>query len=83
MKILYFAMLRERLNKGEEEIAVPAHIATIADLMDWLAARDEASALAFANRKVIRAAIDAEMVDHSAPLGAARTVAFLPPMTGG
>jgi molybdopterin synthase sulfur carrier subunit len=83
MKILYFAMLRERLNKSEEVITLPTEVRTVADLIDWLAARDEAAELAFANRKLIRAAIDAELVDHDAPVGGAETVAFLPPMTGG
>jgi molybdopterin synthase sulfur carrier subunit len=76
-------MLRERLNKSEEVITLPSEVGTVADLIDWLAARDEAAELAFANRKLIRAAIDAELVDHDAPVGGAKTVAFLPPMTGG
>jgi molybdopterin synthase sulfur carrier subunit len=83
MKILYFAWLRERLNKSEEELVLPAEIRTVADLVDWLSGRDEAAELAFANRKLIRAAIDAEIVDLSTPLGPAKTVALFPPMTGG
>ena len=46
MKILYFAWLRERLNRGEEEVSPPAEIGTVAELIDWLAGRDEAFALA-------------------------------------
>mgnify|MGYP003109149875 FL=1 len=83
MKILYFAWLRERLGRDSDEIAPPDSVATIADLIDWLADRDEGFALATANRKLIRAAVDDELVDHETPLGGAQTVALFPPMTGG
>lgn len=83
MKILYFAWLRERLNKGEEEVNPPPEVRTVGDLIGWLAANDEAAGLALGNRKIIRAAIDATIVDHSAPLAGAKVVALFPPMTGG
>jgi molybdopterin synthase sulfur carrier subunit len=83
MKILYFAWLRERLNKGEEEVSPPPSVKTVADLIGWLAANDEVAALALANPKIIRAAIDARIVAADAPLAGAKTVALFPPMTGG
>jgi len=83
MKVLYFAWLRERLNKGEEDVSPPQSVGTIADLITWLAQNDEAAALAFSDRKIIRAAIDEELVDHTTPIAGARTIAFFPPMTGG
>jgi molybdopterin synthase sulfur carrier subunit len=83
MKILYFAWLRERLNRGEEEVDPPPEVKTVADLIAWLAANDEAAALAMANPKIIRAAIDARIVAHDALLGSAKIVALFPPMTGG
>lgn len=83
MKLLYFAWLRERVGKPEEEIALPANISTIAELMDWLASRGDEYAYAFENRKVIRAAIDHAHVKPDTPIGNAREIAFFPPMTGG
>ena len=83
MKVLYFAWLRERLNKGEDEVDPPTEVKTVGDLIDWLATKDDAAGLAFGNRKIIRAAIDAAIVDHSAPLAGAKVVALFPPMTGG
>jgi molybdopterin synthase sulfur carrier subunit len=83
MKILYFAWLRERLNRNEEEVDLPAEVATVAGLIDWLAARDEAAELAFANRKLIRAAVDAKVAPHEASIAGASVVALFPPMTGG
>ncbi|MAN77115.1 molybdopterin converting factor subunit 1 [Pelagibacterium flavum] len=83
MKILYFAWLRERLGRDSDEVVPPNSVATIADLIEWLASRDEGFALATANRKLIRAAIDDELVEHETPLQDAKTVALFPPMTGG
>jgi molybdopterin synthase sulfur carrier subunit len=83
MKILYFAWLRERLNRGEEEVSPPAEVATVADLIDWLASRDEAFAYAVEKRSLIKAAVDARLVRHDAPIAGARVVALFPPMTGG
>ncbi len=83
MKILYFASLRERLNRGEEEMSPPPEVATIADLMAWLAAHDEGIAHAFADRRLVRSAINARIVGHDASLSGAAVVAFFPPMTGG
>lgn len=83
MKILYFAWLRERLNRGEEEVSPPAEVTTIADLIDWLAARDDAFAHAVEKRSLIKAAVDARLVTHDAPIAGAQVVALFPPMTGG
>ena len=83
MKILYFAWLRERLNRGEEEVSPPAEVATVADLIDWLADRDEAFAHAVEKRALIKAAVDAKLVPHTAPITGASVVALFPPMTGG
>jgi molybdopterin synthase sulfur carrier subunit len=83
MKLLYFAWLRERLGKAEEQIEPPAGIATVSDLMTWLAERDEQYAHAFENARVIRAAIDHRHVRPDTPIAGAAEIAFFPPMTGG
>ncbi len=83
MKILYFAWLRERLDRGEEDVSPPPEVATIADLIAWLRARDEAADLAMQRPEIIRAAIDAKIVAHDAPIAGARIIALFPPMTGG
>ena len=58
MKILYFAWVRQRIGLGEETLDVPAHVTTVSQLIDWLKTRDEAYAHAFADLRVIRAALD-------------------------
>ena len=67
MKLRYFAWVRERIGKPEEEIDPPAGVATIADLMTWLSQRGEEYAHAFENPKVIRAAIDRAHVRPTQP----------------
>ena len=64
MKVRYFAWLRERLNRDEEEVDPPADVLTVADLIQWLRSRDEAADLALQKSKIINAAIDAKMVKH-------------------
>ena len=83
LKLRYFAWVRERIGKPEETIEIPPGIATVADLMTWLASRGEEYAHAFKNAKVIRAAIDQKHVRASAAIKDAREIAFFPPMTGG
>jgi molybdopterin synthase sulfur carrier subunit len=83
MKILYFAWLRERLNRGEEEVSPPDEVRTVSDLIGWLRARDEAADLAMQKPEIIKAAIDAKIVPHTAAIAGAKVVALFPPMTGG
>jgi molybdopterin synthase sulfur carrier subunit len=83
MRALYFAWVRERIGKAEEDIAPPENIRTVADLMGWLRGKGENYAAAFANIKTMRAAIDRTHVKHDALIRNAREIAFFPPMTGG
>ena len=83
VKLLYFAWVRERVGKSEEVVEPPAGVATVADLMEWLAGRGEEYASAFENPNVIRAAINRTHVKPGATIAGAREVAFFPPMTGG
>jgi molybdopterin synthase sulfur carrier subunit len=83
MKLVYFAWVRERVGKAEEEIAPPASVTTIAELMRWLGERGEEYAHAFDNPKAIRAAIDKSHVRPDTMIAGAREIAFFPPMTGG
>jgi len=83
MKIRYFAWVRERVGKPEEEIEVPPGVGTVDELVTWLSGRGEEYAYAFENPKVIRAAIDRAHVRPDAPIKGAGEIAFFPPMTGG
>lgn len=83
MRVLYFAWLRQRVGFAEEEVAPPASVADVAQLMAWLARRSDGHAAAFAEPGQVRAAIDQEFAAADAPIGAATEIAFFPPVTGG
>jgi molybdopterin synthase sulfur carrier subunit len=83
VKVLYFAWVRERIGKPDEDIDPPAGVTTVADLIGWLAGRGEEYSHAFENPKVIRAAIDRVHVCPETKIASAREIAFFPPMTGG
>ena len=83
LRLVYFAWVRERVGKAEEEIVPPPSVTTVAELMNWLGGRGEEYAHAFENPKVIRAAIDKSHVRPDAAIAGAREIAFFPPMTGG
>ena len=83
MKLRYFAWVRERVGKTEEDVDPPATVATVGDLVGWLVQRGEGYAYAFENPNVIRAAIDKTHVRADARIEGALEIAFFPPMTGG
>ena len=83
MKAVYFAWVRERVGKNEEEIDPPAGVATVGELIAWLSARGEGYAYAFDKPRAIRAAIDRAHVAREARIAGAKEIAFFPPMTGG
>ena len=83
MKLLYFAWVRERVGKPDEEVELPASVRTVGDLVAWLQRRGEEYAYAFENAAVIRAAIDRNHVKPDTAIAGAREIAFFPPMTGG
>ncbi|MDO9411273.1 MAG: molybdopterin converting factor subunit 1 [Pseudolabrys sp.] len=83
LKVRYFAWVRERIGKTDEDVDVPDSVVTVADLVTFLTARGEEYAYAFENPKVIRAAIDRKHVKPQTALGQATEIAFFPPMTGG
>jgi sulfur-carrier protein len=83
MKILYFAWLRTKIGLGEETVAPPAGIDTVAGLVDWLATRSPQHAAALANRKVVRVAVNQDYVGPDHPVRAGDEIALFPPVTGG
>jgi molybdopterin synthase sulfur carrier subunit len=83
MKAVYFAWVRERIGKSDEQLSLPSEVVTASDLMAWLSRRGEEYAYAFENPKLIRVALDRAHVPHDAAIAGSQEVAFFPPMTGG
>jgi sulfur-carrier protein len=82
-KLVYFAWVRERIGKPEEEVSLPASVVTVEDLLHWLKGRGDEYAHALRHSEVIRVAIDHEHVDHGEKIAGASEIALFPPMTGG
>jgi molybdopterin synthase sulfur carrier subunit len=83
VRVLYFAWVRERVGRAEEDVTPPPEVRTAGELVAWLAGRGETYAHAFERPQTIRVAIDRRHVAADAPIAGAREVALFPPMTGG
>lgn len=81
--LLYFAWVRENVGRSGETVDPPAHVTTIASLLDWLSASSDGHARAFADRPRLRAAIDQRFVPLETSITGAREIAIFPPVTGG
>ena len=83
MKLVYFAWLKAKIGRAEEEVAPPPEVTTVGSLMDWLQARGGGYAEALADRAAIRVAVNQEYAKPVDPVKAGDEVAFFPPVTGG
>jgi molybdopterin synthase sulfur carrier subunit len=83
MRILYFAWLRSKVGFGEEVVTPPDSVQDVATLADWLVSRGAGHAAAFADRKLIRVAVNQDYVPWSHPVRQGDEIAFFPPVTGG
>jgi sulfur-carrier protein len=50
--LVYFAWVRERIGKAREDVALPANVATVQDLIGWLKAQGPEYESAFGAREV-------------------------------
>jgi molybdopterin converting factor subunit 1 len=83
VKVLYFAWVRQRIGRAEEEIAPPASVTTVASLIDFLRTRGGGYEAAFRDLKLIRCAVNQDHANVDAKLKPGDEVAFFPPVTGG
>jgi len=83
MKLLYFAWLRTRLGVGEEQLAPPAEVATVAQLIVWLKRRGPAWEAALADLGKLRVAVNQDYVGLDHPVHLGDEIALFPPVTGG
>jgi molybdopterin synthase sulfur carrier subunit len=83
MTLLYFAWVRQKVGRSEEQIALPDSVTTVSQLADFLRARGNGYGDSFADMKRLRAAVNQEHVGFDTAVRADDEVAFFPPVTGG
>lgn len=71
------------MGRGEEALALPPDVRTVAELAAFLRARDPAGASAFSEASAIRAAVNQDFASPGTPVTEEDEVAFFPPVTGG
>ena len=81
--LVYFAWVRERIGKSEEDIDLPADVTTARQLIQHLTTLGEDYEAAFQFPDVIRVAVNQEHIDHDESIVGAREIGIFPPMTGG
>ena len=81
--MLYFAWLKQKIGIGEEDIALPDDVATIAALIDWLKTRGPGYGEALADLSAVRFAVNQDFAGLDHPLDDGDEVALFPPVTGG
>lgn len=83
MKIRYFAWLKQRTGRAEEDVDPPPDVTTVASLIAWLGERHPRLAEAAAATGVVRCAVNQEYADPATPVRPGDEVALFPPVTGG
>lgn len=83
MRLLYFAWVAERIGAREEICVAPGEVATVARLLDWLAARSPGHRAALADRALVRVAVNQAFATADTPIADGDEIAIFPPVTGG
>jgi molybdopterin synthase sulfur carrier subunit len=83
INLRFFASVREALGSSGESVELPAGVATVGAVRDFLIARGGAWAEALAHERALRMAFDHVMCEPETPVREGGEVAFFPPVTGG
>ncbi len=82
VRLLLFGWVRERAGMGEASLPLAAS-ATVAQLLDRIAAISPALGEAIADRQVLRFALNQTVVSPDAVIRPGDELAIFPPVTGG
>ncbi len=83
MKLLYFAWLKNKTGIAEEQVALPEHVTTVGELLDWIKSRGPGFADALSDPSIIHVAVNQEYARPGDPVRSGDEVALFPPVTGG
>lgn len=83
IKILYFASVRERLNKSEETMKLPAEVTTVSLLVAHLSAQSPEFKRLNESGQPLLVSVNQVVAAGSTSLTESDEIAFFPPMTGG
>ena len=83
LKIIYFASLRDRIGRADEQIELPANAATLADLIAHLSELHGQVWSDQINNTPVLTAVNHEMCERSQAIKDGDEIAFFPPVTGG
>jgi molybdopterin synthase sulfur carrier subunit len=83
INLRFFASVREALGSAGETVDLPAGVATVGAVRDFLIARGGAWAEALAHERALRMAFEHVMCAPDTPIREGGEVAFFPPVTGG
>lgn len=81
IKVVFFAALREQLECSELTVSSEG-LATVADLKQQLASKNQQWQAFFGNTSLL-SAVNHDMVDSDQAIKSGDEVAFFPPVTGG
>ena len=83
LHLRFFASIREGLGVSQEEIVIPDSVKTIADLRAFLITRGAPWSDVLSIDRVLRCALNQQMVGADTTLLEGAEIAFFPPVTGG
>ena len=83
LKIIYFASLKEKIGRPDEQVELPEAVANLADLISHLSHLHGAAWTDAINGTPVLTAVNHEMCERSASIQDGDEIAFFPPVTGG
>ena len=83
MKIIYFSWVKKNLGISEEKINPPKNIKSIKLLIEWLSSKNYKYEKVFLKKKLIKVAVNHQVVNLNKKIKENDEIAFFPPLTGG
>lgn len=83
LKIIYFASLRDRIGRAEEQLELPSGVSNLTELIAHLADTHGSTWSNHINGSPVLTAVNHEMCERTAAIKDGDEIAFFPPVTGG